>query len=55
MHFDRNHSTCEGVKSLNDLKFGIFISRFPSDGAASLAVKGLIDLLLLLLSYLAEN
>ena len=28
-------------KSLNDFKFVIFIGRFPSDGAASMAVKGL--------------
>ena len=27
--------------SLNDFKFGTFIGRFPSDGAASMAVKGL--------------
>ena len=31
----------KGKKVLNDLKFGIFIGRFPSDGAASMAVKGL--------------
>ena len=30
-----------GQKSLNGFKFGTFISRFPSDGAASMAVKGL--------------
>ena len=31
-----------GVKShLNDFTFGIFIGRCPSDGAASIAVKGL--------------
>ena len=28
-------------KSLNDLKFGIFVGSFPNDGAASMAVKGL--------------
>ena len=28
-------------KSLNDFTFGTFIGRFPSDGAASLAAKGL--------------
>ena len=32
-------------KSLNDFRFGIFISHFPSDGVASLAVKGLKMLL----------
>ena len=30
-----------GGKSLNDFKFGTFIGRFPSDGAASMAEKGL--------------
>ena len=30
-----------GGGSLSDFKFGTFISRFPSDGATSLAVKGL--------------
>ena len=29
-------------KSLNDFKCGTFTGRFPSDGAASMAVKGLI-------------
>ena len=28
-------------KKLNDFKFATFIGRFPSDGAASMAVKGL--------------
>ena len=28
-------------KRLYDFKFGNFIGRFPSDGAASMAVKGL--------------
>ena len=28
-------------KSLNGFKFGTFIDRFPSDGAATMAVKGL--------------
>ena len=28
-------------KSLNDFTFGTFISRFPSDGAACMAMKGL--------------
>ena len=28
-------------KSLNDFKFGTFISRFPSNGGASMSVKGL--------------
>ena len=31
----------KGEKSLNDFKFGTFAGRFPSDGAASMAVKGL--------------
>ena len=31
----------ERAKSLNDFKFGIAIGRFPSDGAVSMAVKGL--------------
>ena len=30
-----------GEGSLNDFKFGTFIQRFPSDGAACMAVKGL--------------
>ena len=30
-----------GLKSLNDFKFGTSVGRFPSDGAASRAVKGL--------------
>ena len=47
MHFDRISFTCscEGEKSRNDFKFGIFIGRFPSDGAANMAVEGLIDFL----------
>ena len=32
----------KGGKSLNDFKFGSFIGRFQSDGAASMAVKGLM-------------
>ena len=28
-------------KRLNDFKFGTFMGRFPSDSAASMAVKGL--------------
>ena len=35
----RTHA--ERGKSLNCFKFGTFIGRFPSDGAASRAVKGL--------------
>ena len=31
-----------GQKSLNGFKFGILIGRFPSDGGASMAVKGLM-------------
>ena len=30
-----------GGKSLNGFKFGAFIGRFSSDGAACMAVKGL--------------
>ena len=30
-----------GGGSLTDFKFGTFIGRFPSDGVASVAVKGL--------------
>ena len=44
MHFDRNPFTCscEKEKKLTDFKFGTFVSRFLSDGAASMAAKGLI-------------
>ena len=31
-----------GKKSLNDFKFGTVIGRFPGEGAASVAMKGLI-------------
>ena len=31
-----------GGKGFNDFKFGTFIGRFSSDGAANMAVKGLI-------------
>ena len=31
----------EDLKKKYDFNFGTFIGRFPSDGAASLAVKGL--------------
>ena len=44
MRFNRSPFTCSrngGKKSLNDFKFGTFIGRFPSDSAASIAVKGL--------------
>ena len=30
-------------EGLDDVKFGTFTGRFPSDGAASMAVKGLIE------------
>ena len=33
----------KGGKGLNDFEFDAFIGRFPSGGAASLAVKGLIS------------
>ena len=41
--FDRNLFTCscEGGTGLSDFKFGTFIGGFPSDGVASMAVKGL--------------
>ena len=38
--FSRAH--LKGKKGRNDFKFGTFIDRFQSDGAASVAVKGLI-------------
>ena len=57
MNFDRSAFTCSsewgvgedgwgwggggGGGRLNDFKFGTFIGRFPSDGSASRAVKGL--------------
>ena len=31
-----------GVRSLSDFRFGTFIGRFQSDGAASMAVKRLM-------------
>ena len=44
MHFDKvlpgAHAGGVGG-SLNDFKFGTFIGRFGSDGAASMEVKGL--------------
>ena len=33
----------KGQKSLNDFKFGTFIGRFSSDGAANMAAKVLIS------------
>ena len=44
MHFGRSPFTgsCEWGKSLNNFKIGTFIGRFLSDGAANMAVKGLI-------------
>ena len=46
VHFDRSPFTCsrQGGGGLNDFKLGIFIARFQSDGAASMAVKGLIKI-----------
>ena len=43
VHFDRKLFTCScgGEKDLNGSTFGAFIRRFQSDGAASMAVKGL--------------
>ena len=47
MHFHKKKSfqvlTRRGRKSPNVLKFGILIGHLPSDGAASMAVKGLIQ------------
>ena len=37
--FSRAHA--KGGTGLSDFKFGTFIGGFPSDGAASMAVKGL--------------
>ena len=48
-------------KSPNDVKFSIFIGRFPSGGAASMAVKGLNYLFfvgicfVLFLNHVAKN
>ena len=36
----------KGEKSLNNFKFGTFTGRFPSDGVASMAAKGLISLVI---------
>ena len=45
MHFDTNPFMCScegrGGGGLNDFKFGTFVDRFQSYGAASMAVKGL--------------
>ena len=42
MHFDRNPLFVRiRGKNHNDFKFGTFIGRQPSDGAACVAVKGL--------------
>ena len=35
-------------KSLNDLKFVTFVGSFPSDGVASIAVKGLMSIYIVL-------
>ena len=37
-----------GKKDPNDSKFGVFVSRFESDGLASMAVKGLIYIIILM-------
>ena len=44
VHFDRSPFTCScvGGKNLNDFKLSTFIGRFPSDGAASMAVNVII-------------
>ena len=47
LYFDRNpvtYSHTQREKSLNEFKFGTFIVRFPSDGPACSAEKGLIAL-----------
>ena len=36
-----SRAQAKGAQRLNNFEFGIFIGRFPSDDAASLAVKGL--------------
>ena len=43
MQFDSSlvGCSCKGGKSLNDFYFGTFTGRSPSDGEASLAMKGL--------------
>ena len=38
----RDHA--KGKKDLNGFKFGNSVGRFPSDGAATMAVKGLITI-----------
>jgi len=45
VHFDRSPFTysCERDKGLINFKFGPFIDRFLSDGAASMTVKGLTE------------
>ena len=46
MNFDRSSFTCsshaKGAQRVNNFEYGTFIGCFPSDDAASLAVKGLI-------------
>ena len=37
-----------GGGSLNDLKFGTFVGLLPSDGVASMAVKGLMSIYIVL-------
>ena len=43
VHFDRNPflCSCEGGEGLNDFRSGAFTGHFQSDGAESMAVKGL--------------
>ena len=36
-----SHVHVKGMESLNDFKFGTSIGHFPSDGMASMAMKGL--------------
>ena len=45
----------KGQKSHNDFRFGTFIGHFPSDGAPSMAVKGLTGIVLDLLIYRYEH
>ena len=38
-----SRARAKGRKGLINFKFGTFIDRFPSDGAASMAVRGLMS------------
>ena len=45
----------KGEKSLNNFKFGTFTGCFPSDGAASMAVKGLREAMMMMKSCLMSS